>query len=59
MIIEEQFNKSLVRHYSNKGVKIKQIETGLIYEEAIDNIPCKYSYEETDILIIYDEEEAK
>jgi hypothetical protein len=27
-------------------MKLKQIETGIIYEEAIDSIPCKYTYEE-------------
>ena len=30
---------------------IKQIETGNLYEDAMDVIPCKYTYEETDIPI--------
>jgi hypothetical protein len=40
---------TLIRHYSDKGLKLKQVETGLIYDEAIDVVPCRYTYEETDI----------
>ena len=29
--------------------KIRQIETGNIYEDAIDIMPCAYTYEETDV----------
>lgn len=39
------------RRYSDKDVMIKQIETGNLYEDAVDVIPCKYTYEETDIPI--------
>ena len=38
-----------IRRYSDQGFKIKQLETGYIYCEAIDTIPCEYTYEETDI----------
>lgn len=48
MIIVEQFSENLVRHYSNKGMKIKQTETGLVYDEAIDLVPCQYTYKETE-----------
>lgn len=48
----EIINERLVRHYAedNKGNKyyIKQVETGIIYSEAVDVIPCKYTYEITD-----------
>lgn len=27
---------------------IRQIETGILYEDAVDTMPCKYTYEETD-----------
>lgn len=41
----------LERHYAEdeNGVKykIKQIETDVIYDEAIDLYPCKYTYEIT------------
>lgn len=39
------------RRYSDKNVKLRQIETGNIYEDAVDVIPCRYTYEETDIQI--------
>ena len=35
---------------------IKQIETGNLYEDAMDVIPCKYTYEETDIPIEHPKE---
>ena len=48
MIVEENLSEHLVRHYSDKGMKLKQVETGVVYDEAIDLIPCQYTYEETD-----------
>ena len=48
MIIQELIN-NLTHTYSNKDVKIKQIETGIVYDEAFDISPCPYTYEETDI----------
>lgn len=39
------------RRYSDKNVKLRQMETGNIYEDAVDVIPCRYTYEETDIPI--------
>lgn len=48
MVIEEILSETLVTHYSDKGMKLKQVETGIVYDEAIDIIPCKYTYEETD-----------
>lgn len=51
MLIEEypyNDNSKLIRHYSNAGFTIRQIETGNEYGEAIDLYPCKYTYEETD-----------
>lgn len=49
MIVEEILSETLVRHYSDKAVKIKQEETGAVYDEAVDVIPCRYTYTETDI----------
>ncbi len=51
MLVEEIISETLVKHYSNEGFKILQKETGLLYIEAIDIIPCKYTYEETNISI--------
>ena len=58
MIIEEMMGDRVV-HYSDQGMKIRQIETGFIYEDAVDIIPCQYTYEETDepIEIIEDDSE--
>ncbi len=36
-----------IKHYSDAGMMILQIETGVEYREAIDLYPCKYTYEET------------
>lgn len=38
----------LVKHYSDSGKYIRQVETGREYDEAIDVYPCKYTYVETD-----------
>ena len=37
--------------YSDMGFRIRQIETGIIYDDVFDNIPCVYTYEETDEVI--------
>jgi len=47
-VLEEQVSEMCVRHYSDKGFKLRQIETGIIYDDAVDVIPCRYTYEETD-----------
>jgi hypothetical protein len=43
---------SLIKHYAEDSqgnkYRIKQVETGVEYEEAIDVIPCEYTYEVTD-----------
>lgn len=48
-----------VRHYSDNGMMLRQIETGALYEDAVDVTPCPYAYEETDILITSDPLEAQ
>lgn len=48
MVIEEIINERLVRHYSDQGKTILQEETGIEYSEAVDVIPCRYTYEETE-----------
>jgi len=55
MIQAEQLNEKYVRHYSDQNLWIRQIETGNLYEEAVDRIPCRYTYEETDQPIIHEE----
>lgn len=39
---------TLIRHYSDAGMMLKQVETGIEYSEAVDVVPCRYTYEETD-----------
>lgn len=36
-----------VTHYSDAGYIIRQTETGNLYGSAEDNVPCPYTYEET------------
>ena len=53
MIVQELFDTwengtRLIRTYSDAQLKIRQIETGDIYDEAID-IEGRFTYEETDI----------
>lgn len=40
-----------IRHYSDMGMQIRQNETGILYEDAVDYLPCRYTYTETDIPI--------
>ena len=48
-----------VRHYSDNGMMLRQIETDALYEDAVDVTPCPYTYEETDIPIGSDPLEAQ
>lgn len=49
-------NGTLIRHFSDNGKKLSQKETGVEYDEAIDIIPCRYTYKETDINVEIEEE---
>ena len=52
MILTEYLNDdTLIKHYSDKGFLLLQVETGLKYSDPVDIIPCPYTYEETDELI--------
>ena len=44
-------DKEYQKTYSDMNIKIKQVETGIIYDDAIDVMPCRFTYEETDIPI--------
>ena len=57
MILTEYLNDgTLIKHYSDKGVMLLQVETGAKYADPIDLVPCAYTYEETDELIEGEEE---
>ena len=56
MIITEAYiiredGVELVRTYSTENLKIRQLPTDIIYDEAIDVLPLRYTYEETDMPI--------
>ena len=38
---------TLIRHFSDTGKMLLQVETGDVYSEAVDVVPCRYTYEET------------
>lgn len=40
-----------IHHWSDEGFRIRQVETDIIYDDAVDIVPCPYTYEETDIPI--------
>lgn len=48
MIIVEMINESVERRYSNQGVKIRQVETNTLWNDAVNAIPCRFTYEETE-----------
>lgn len=49
MVKSEIISDKYIKHISDAGKKIRQIETGRIFNEAVDRIPCQFTYEETDI----------
>ena len=51
-------NYDLIRHYSDDGHSLIQVETGAEYGEAIDRYPSKYTYVESENLILEEEEES-
>lgn len=51
MVKSELLEDGRVRHYSDSGLRILQYETGIVYDDAVDVIPCRYTYTETDELI--------
>ena len=48
---------TLIKHYSDKGVMLLQVETGAMYSDPIDVVPCRYTYEETDEAVEVEEVE--
>lgn len=60
MILTEYLNDgTLIKHYSDKGFLLLQVETGAKYAEPIDVVPCVYTYTETEELIEEPEVEEK
>ena len=44
-------NGTLIKHYSDAGFMLLQVETGMKYADPVDVVPCRYIYEETDEVI--------
>lgn len=47
IIIENMGN--VERRFSDLGVKLRQVETNTLWNDAINVPPCPFTYEETDI----------
>lgn len=47
---------TLIKHYSDAGYMLLQVETGAKYSDPVDIVPCRYTYIETDEFIDGDEE---
>lgn len=59
MIVIEKIvinDRDFIRQYSDKKLKIKQIGTDVLYDEAIDPIEFEREYVETDISIEEEED---
>lgn len=53
MIVREFYRQredgiNLYKTYSDENYRIRQIETGVVYDEAIDVENAEYTYEETE-----------
>lgn len=55
MLITETLTDGRIRHYSDSGMMIRQMETGALYDDAVDVSPVRYTYTETDTPIEGDE----
>lgn len=52
MIQVEYLNDgTLIKHFSDEGKMLLQNETGLLYSDPVDVVPCAYTYSETDEFI--------
>lgn len=49
-MIQTEIVGDRIRTYSDTGMQIRQVETGILYHDAVD-VPDKYTYTETDIPI--------
>ena len=60
-MIKTEFSNdgTLIKHYSDAGFMLLQVETGVKYSDPIDIFPCPYTYEETNELIETEEEETE
>lgn len=57
MAIKVEYERDLVRHYSDAGFKIRNTTTGGVYDDAWDLASFNYEYVETDEKIEIPEDE--
>ena len=43
--------RKLIKHESDRGVYVRQSETGREYSSAADVLPCRFTYQETERVI--------
>ena len=48
MIITENLGQ-VERRYSDQNVKLRQVETDTLWNDAVNAIPCQFTYVETEI----------
>ena len=58
IIVELVDNSTRERRYSDIGMKLRQVETDILYDDAVDVIPCRYTYVESDVPVDVEAEEA-
>lgn len=49
-MIQTEIVGDRIRTYSDAGMQIRQVQTGILYHDAVD-VPGLYTYDETDIPI--------
>lgn len=54
MIIVETIG-TCERRYSSLGVKLRQVETDTLWNDAVNAIPCRFTYEESGVPVDADE----
>ena len=47
---------TLIKHYSDAGFMLLQVETGIKYSDPVNVVPCRYTYEETNEVVDGEEE---
>lgn len=56
---EGKEHPGFIRYYSQNGKKIRNVQTGELYDEAVEIYPCKTKYYETDINLEPDSEASE
>lgn len=49
MVIYEDIDEIVCRHYSDQGLMLRKVEDGTLWPDAVDVKPCPFTYEETDV----------